>query len=150
MGRGRGDEIEPLEVSLRLWHLLVTPDVAIPTQRIYRRFSASADPGQGLTPHRADVKLLLCALKDQHVARVSELLFNALEPTVEALYPVVRRVKAALQTLRTRNRPCVSGSGSTVFALMTSREEARAVADALLSQEPGWRLFVASTTVRGA
>ena len=147
VGRGRGDEIEPLEVSVRLWHLLVTPDVAIPTQRIYKGFSSSTGPGQGLTPPQPDVKLLFRALKDQHVTRVSELLFNALEPTVEALYPVIRRVKATLETLRVRSRPCVSGSGSTVFALMASREEASAMADTLLSREPRWRVFVASTSV---
>lgn len=145
LGRGRGDEIEPVPLDRRLWHLLVTPEVAIPTAQVYRAFDALENPGQSLTAPGPDVTLLVHALRDQEAAVVSGHLFNALEPTVEALYPIVRTVKSALQALGTVGTPCLSGSGSTVFALADSEETARRAAGELARRQPGWRVWVVAT-----
>ncbi len=136
LGRGRGDELEPLEIQLQLWHLLVFPTFPIPTKAVYEAYRLTA-PGP-------DVKLLLRALRDNHVPGTCNLLFNALEPTVEALYPAIRHVKAALKRARLSN-PIVSGSGSTVMALCVSEQEAQEAAQLLQREEPGWQLFVTRT-----
>lgn len=137
LGRGRGDILTPLEATSRFWHLLVTPDFAIPTKAIYQAFSLTA-PGP-------DVKLILCALRQKNAAQVRDLLFNALEPTVEELYPAIRHVKAAIEKKGGLKRPLVSGSGSTVMALCSDRAEAQAAAQRLVSEFPSWRVFVSQT-----
>lgn len=137
LGRGRGDEIEPQPFSARMWHLLVAPGFAIPTKEVYRAFV--------LTPHRADVTLLLRALKDNEVLTARDFLFNALEPTVEALYPMIRRVKEILQECGAAN-PLVSGSGSTVMAVCASDQEGKRVLEALKGRANlGWRTFLVAT-----
>ena len=141
LGKGRGDQIEPVSEGTRVWHLLVTPDFAIPTKEVYQAFS----PSPGLTGSGPDVTLLLRALKDNQSFRVREFLFNALEPTVEALYPAIRDVKAVVQMPGGLVRPCVSGSGSTVFAVCDSEAQGRAAADQIHRQEPGWRVAVVAT-----
>ncbi len=139
LGTGRGDEIEPLDLNTRLWHLLVSPSFTVPTKAVYQAFS--------LTGPGPDVKLLYRALRDNHVGEVRDLLFNALEPTVEALYPAIRDVKAVIQTEAKISKPMVSGTGSTVMAVCVSHEEATAAAEVLKRQNPQWQLLVAATKV---
>lgn len=136
LGRGRGEELERVTFPATLWHLLVYPNVPILTRTVYQAFA--------LTAPRADVTLICRALKENQVRQVEELLFNALEPAVETLYPVVRDVKATIQRV-THSRPLVSGSGSTVLALCATEQEAQAVAQRLRERETGWQLFVAAT-----
>ncbi len=136
IGRGRGDEVAPLHLRAKLWHLLVTPDFPIPTKAVYG--------GHRLTPRRPDVTLLLRALGGSEIRRVRDFLFNALEPTVEALYPAIRGVKAALRGAGAVS-PCVSGSGSSVFSLCDSRAEGERFAQMLKRAQPDWRVWVVCT-----
>lgn len=145
LGRGRGDEIEPMPFSARIWHLLVTPDVACPTAHVYNAWPLPAGSPHPLTGPKPDATLLLRALREQRVAKVNRLLFNALEPTVEALYPAIQAVKAALRAVSDEWRPCISGSGSTVFSVVDSRDEAETAARRLSADWPQWRLFSVST-----
>ena len=144
LGKGRGDELESLDARPHLWHLLVFPGFPIPTKQVYQAYRPSTELRAGLTHPKPDVRLLIRALRDNHVPGMSDLLFNALEPTVEVLYPALRHVKATLRRVGL-TRPMVSGSGSTVMALCASKEEAAAAAQILGEQEPGWRLMVVGT-----
>ncbi len=138
LGTGRGDQIQPLDLKVQLWHLLVYPRFPVPTKAVYQAFA--------LTPPGPDVRLLTNALREKtQVREVNDLLFNSLEPTVEALYPVIRHVKATIQSQGGLARPLVSGSGSTVMALCASEEQAQAAVRSLQSEEREWQLFVAST-----
>ena len=138
LGTGRGDEIQPLDLEARFWHLLVYPRFPIPTKGVYQAFT--------LTPLGPDVRLLTNALREKTQVRdVNDLLFNSLEPTVEALYPAIRHVKATMQSRGGLVRPMVSGSGSTVMALCGSEEEAQTALKALQSEGQEWQFFLAST-----
>ena len=156
LGTGRGDEIQPLDFQPDLWHLLVAPGFPISTKEVYQAFVLTASGG--------DVKLLQAALKSNDFVRIRSLLFNALEPTVEALYPAIGDVKAAIQTAEGISCPMVSGSGSTVMALYLSQRQAEAAAERISArmkdksarrkdgfansfgeQEPGWQVFVVKT-----
>jgi 4-diphosphocytidyl-2-C-methyl-D-erythritol kinase len=146
LGRGRGDELEPWDVGpVTLWHLLVSPGFPIPTRSVYEAFDRLTTGEPPLTGLGPDVTLLHYALRENDVSRIGDLLFNALEPTVEALYPIVRRVKTVMQRQTGIMRPMVSGSGSTVMALCTSQAEAMASAEILHREESGWRVWVSST-----
>jgi len=140
LGTGRGDLIQPLALKARLWHLLVYPRFLVPTKAVYQAFT--------LTPQNPDVRLLTETLREKtQVREINDLLFNSLEPTVEALYPAIRHVKAAIQSQGGCARPMVSGSGSTVMAVCASEEEAQSALRSMQSQAPEWQFFLASTRV---
>ena len=145
LGRDRGDRIEPLPLAARLWHLLVTPDFQVPTKEVYGVYRASSGLRAGLPPSIPDVRLLLRALEDGEIGQARGLLFNTLDPTVEALYPAIRVVKTVMETAGGLVRPCVSGSGSTVFSVCESEAEARTAAERIRRQKPGWTVTVAKT-----
>lgn len=136
LGRDRGDRIEPIPAGQRLFHLLVTPDFPIPTQEVY---SALVPPSRN-----PDIAPILQALSSGQAPRVRSFLYNALEPTVEQLYPKIRRVKSEMESAGLE-KPMVSGSGSTVFALCDSEAQARSSAEVLRKKQPSWRVNVAST-----
>ncbi|MBI1953286.1 MAG: 4-(cytidine 5'-diphospho)-2-C-methyl-D-erythritol kinase [Candidatus Omnitrophica bacterium] len=137
LGRGRGDEIKALPWKARLWHLIVFPRFAVPTRSVYQAFA--------LTAPAPDARLLFCALKEKRLSQVRDHLFNALEPTVEALYPAIRDVKSAVERKGGLPHPMVSGSGSTVFALGRSRRECLAAAGKLAPKASGWQVLVCAT-----
>lgn len=136
LGRGRGDEIEPLQAGGCLWHLLVTPDFPVPTKEVYGAFRLPAEP--------REAEPLLQALRNGTVSSARELLYNALEPVVEGLYPRIRRVKSEMEAAGLE-KPMVSGSGSTVFALCDSKDQARSAGEAIRKRNPAWRIFVTAT-----
>lgn len=146
LGRGRGDEIEPLGITTRVWHLLVSPGFPIPTKVVYEAFRHPTGQA-GLTGARPDVTLLTRALRDNHVARLRDLVFNALEPTVEALYPKIRFVKSVLKEHCGLKAVLVSGSGSTVMGLCPTADEAERIKQTLEAQGSSWQIFVAATQV---
>ncbi len=140
LGRGRGDEIEPQDLSAALWNVLVTPDFPIPTQAVYKAFRLTS-PEKTPAP-------LLAALRSGDISTLRDLLYNALEPVVEGLYPAVLQVKSEMRSAGLKN-PMVSGSGSTVFALCELKEEAEGAAKHLRSEHPKWRVFTVSTASSG-
>lgn len=137
LGRGRGECLEPVPAPAHLWHLLVFPGFPVPTKSVYQAFA--------LTHRGPDVRLLIRALRDSDVPKIVDLLFNALEPTVEKLYPALQEVKAIFKEQAGLARPMVSGSGSTVMALCASRAEAEEAAQLLHREKPNWQMFVAAT-----
>lgn len=137
VGRDRGDQIEPLPLRAQLWHLLVTPDFPIPTKEVYQAFTLT-----GSTP---DATLLFQALEQPQISKLRGLLFNSLEPAVESLYPAIRRVKADIEQVAGLSHPMVSGSGSSVFALCDSKEEAESAAEKLRKQRPTWQVHAVQT-----
>ena len=146
IGTEKGDRIKPISLNSRLWHLLVYPEFPVPTQSVYGALQAPLEPKPRLTGLEPDVTLLVEALRnDQQVLKIRDLLFNALEPTVEALYPALRQVKDTIQTKAGIPRPLVSGSGSTVMAVCGSREESERAATIVRREAPDWRVFVVST-----
>jgi 4-diphosphocytidyl-2-C-methyl-D-erythritol kinase len=137
LGRGRGDEIRPLPWKVRLWHLIVFPGLRVPTRSVYEAFT--------LTAPAPDARLLFCALKEKRLSQARDHLFNALEPTVEALYPAIGDVKSAVEREGGLPHPLVSGSGSTVFALGKSRQECLAAARKLGPRACEWQVLVCAT-----
>lgn len=138
LGKGRGDEIEPLGAGPAFWYLLVTPDFQIPTKAIY-----GAWVPRGGNP---EVAPILQALANGQAPQIRSFLYNALEPMVERLYPEIKWVKSEIETTGLE-KPMVSGSGSTVFALCKSKEEAESAAKKLRSQQPAWRVWAVSTAL---
>ncbi len=144
-GRGRGDEIVPAQPPRRpLWHVLVNPGLPVLTQEVYAQFDRL--PPAALTPSAADGTLLARLVQAGDPGPVAGCLANALEPAIEASYPAIRALKAALSSAGARG-VLVSGSGPTTYGLADDEVHARAIAARLRRDRPDWTTHVARTAL---
>lgn len=155
-GQVRGDKITPLKSidGVRLWHILIVPDIKVSTAVIYKRWDEylkSRTRRVTLTRPKYDVKILTLALKNKDFALINQTLFNSLEQITIRLYPQVRRIKENLRHLGLKSI-LMSGSGPAVFSIVSSRKEAVSVCRQLETEHKSWQVFVARTaksTARG-
>lgn len=126
-GTGIGEILTPLEAGQPLpWLVLVYPNTFISTRDIFGHFElpAPAEVADNLT--RLD-HLITCLQQAKPLAQWAPFLFNRLEKPVTALS---RPVQEALSDLKKAGAEValMSGSGSTVFALMQDEPSARRLA----------------------
>jgi 4-diphosphocytidyl-2-C-methyl-D-erythritol kinase len=123
---GRGEVVTPVPIGRPLDLVLVKPPQGLSTADVYRRVKVPAKPADGSAARQAlsagDVEALGRAMHN----RLQEPAFE-LSPSVADSYQRVLSVGAAGALL--------SGSGSCLFALCRSPEEARRVHDDL---SRGW------------
>lgn len=132
-GRGRGEILEPLEALPAFWVLLVAPPVAVSTAWAYKNYNKL-----GLTKTEKCRKLPssnILQLTDTELAAVCQ---NDLEAAVFEEYPALAKIKAQLQNSGARVAS-MTGSGSAMFGLFHTRQEAEAQA----KQFEGCSTFVA-------
>lgn len=117
IGRGRGDELEPVPPWPGLAAALALPKRPLATARVY----AAARPGQGGPP----VEGAAAALAARNLEALGDLMHNALtEPAVE-LAPEIGDALGAAE--RAGLPALMSGSGPTVFALSDDAERLNAL-----------------------
>lgn len=146
LGRGRGDEITPWPAPpAPLWHLLVNPGVPLLTRAVYETYDRLTSTSR-LTPPSLDVTLLLRSVQAGDPAAVAGQLVNALEPAIDASYPAIRLVKAALAGAGALG-VLVSGSGPTTFGLAAGETQARAMEARIRRGHPDWLVVTARTAL---
>jgi 4-diphosphocytidyl-2-C-methyl-D-erythritol kinase len=143
----RGDRIKVLELPVELWHVIVVPRIKVFSSLIYKKWDESRKnrgsvrhlwgfknnkslkhhKGTGLTNRQSIIKILKAALLKKDPLKLSELLFNSLEQVSSAIYPVIRRTRLAFADAGLK-AISMSGSGSAMFGLVSSRKEAYGVA----------------------
>jgi len=129
---GRGEKVTELQTGRSLDILLVKPDVSISTAWAYDSFETR------LTKKAVDIKLFCQALDRKNFAFLRDSVFNDLEDLVVEKYPVVGAIKrrlvenGALFSL-------MSGSGSAVFGVFQTKEEAVRASGTLKGE---WRRVV--------
>lgn len=141
-GRGRGEKIIPIKSlnRLKLWHILVVPKVIVPTAVVYRNW----DKLKGiLTIPEYDVKILSLALKRKDFSLVERAIFNGLEQVTIKLYPEVGRIKECLIRAGAK-KILMSGSGSALFGIFSSRKEALSLCKQL-KKIKSLRVFICRT-----
>ncbi len=143
-GTHRGDEIKVLRLPVKFWHIIVAPRIKILSSSVYKGWDRRHKRGTGLTNQRLIIRILKSALLKKDILLLSRLLLNSLEEVSAAIYPAVRRVRTALSDLGLE-AISMSGSGSAVFGLVSSRKEAYAVARQLKAKSGDWDVFVART-----
>ena len=136
IGRGRGDELEPLCCPSVLSLVLVKPPVTVSTAWAYRQLDAA------LTDNADATTILARHLEAGDVEGLGKACFNDFEAVMLAHFPVLRTLKKALA------RPGVcgvslSGSGPTMYALCRSDDVAQEVAQTM--RNPGWQVWVCRT-----
>ena len=139
----RGERIKVLRLPVKLWHVIVVPRVKILSSLIYKKWDESGK-GVAMRNHQSIIRILKSALLKKDILLLSKLLFNSLEEVSSAMYPVIRKVRFALSDLGLK-AISMSGSGSAVFGLVSSRKEAYAIARQLKTKLDNWDVFVANT-----
>lgn len=102
------------------WLVVVNPGFSTSTRDIFERYRS------GLTSPPDSYNTIYSALMTGDVRRAAANLFNSLEATVFAKYPLARMLAEELRGAGALGA-MVSGSGSSLFALAESEAQARAV-----------------------
>lgn len=141
-GQGRGERLAPLTPPARPLDLvLVLPGFACPTGQVYGALGPFL-PGQGGPPAR-DATPLCEALTRGDASGVAAHAWNRLELPAEACFPRLRELREELAALPGVLTARLSGSGSTLWALAGSPDDAARAARDL--QARGLRAAVTRT-----
>ncbi len=119
MGEGRGERVSPLAQAPPLPLVLANPGTPLSTAEVYRRYDAAG----GGEPPRGGAEAMGEALRAGDARRVASLLFNSLQPAACSLVPAVGALLEHALWAGARGA-LVSGSGPTVFALVSDQGEA--------------------------
>ncbi len=125
--KGKGDRLTPLNLMSRFWVVLVDPGIAVSTAKIFNGLSLD------LTNKKNDVKLLNQALKKADIKTIGRCLFNRLESVTFKKYKCLAKIKKMMSALGVR-AVLMSGSGSVIFGIVESREEAMRIKSKLLDK----------------
>jgi 4-diphosphocytidyl-2-C-methyl-D-erythritol kinase len=119
---GIGEKLQKLPRGNPLWFLLLLKDQGTDTKKVYQALSRSGRP-LSLTKERRIAKILRSFLDRKRVWEAATLARNDLEIPAFRLMPSIPKAAAVLKN---PGAPFVlmSGSGATVFAAFSSREEA--------------------------
>lgn len=126
---GIGERLQPVPALPPLWLLLVNPGVAVSTAAVFAArtgaFASVAEP-----------RLPPLGLQDfvGWLGRRS----NDLEAPASRLAPTIAEVLSALRELPACLLARMSGSGATCFGLFENEPAARAAAESVALQQPGW------------
>ena len=144
-GEGIGEKLTPVS-SKGPWPFLVLvyPNTVVPTKGVFARLNLPSKKSILTNISNLDklVEYLRCAAP---LTEWKDLLFNRLE---ECVVPFTNSVRNALLTLKTNtDAVLMSGSGSTVFALVETEKDAKNLIQKVESQE---RTVVLTTFYRSS
>lgn len=116
---GIGDKLKPLKGVKPAWFLLINPRFPVPTPGVYKKLRFPLTNKQKINK----IKQLLSSgsSPDNWGIRI----FNRLEDAVLPYYGAIREIKDKVG--RMGCRCLMSGSGSTVFALVTSESQGKRI-----------------------
>lgn len=134
LATGIGDRLETIEVNPKLWLLLITPDIPISTAWAYRRLR------MGLTNKHINITIPSCI---DHLSEIIAMLSNDLEKVAIPRYPIIQKIKDELIHKGAKGS-LMSGSGSTVFGIFFSEDEAKK-AHSRLQTNSDWQVNICHT-----
>lgn len=144
-GEGIGEKLTAIPTDGKLPHLvLVYPNTVMPTKNVFKRINLP-DEKKCLTSISNLDKLIMCLRCSSPLADWKKLLFNRLEEGVVPFTESVQKLLTDMKSL-TNGGVMMSGSGSTVFALVETEAEAKALATKL---QTGERTVFVTTFYRG-
>src|SRR5262249_13636682 len=115
---GRGEVVTPAPVGRKLWFALVCPPFGLSTAEVYGHAQVPARPRAGAA--------IRDALAAGRVEEVGRLLHNRLQEAATAVRPELAEYQRRLEQLGPAGA-CLSGSGSTLFAVGRDRRDAARV-----------------------
>ncbi len=144
VGTGKGDSLKPLRPSKPIWHILVNPRKGLSTKEIYGLWDATNRGKISLTQALADVRILHHSIRQNNFILLSKSLHNDLEDSARAKNGTIVKINELLTTYGATGM-LMSGSGPTVFAVMSSRKEAMELSSRLVRLKGNWQFFTART-----
>ena len=151
LGRGRGEILKKLpKPKQRLWHVLVKPPFGISTKEAYAGLAPPVlrpsfnSERAGLTPKKTDARMLIHSIHRGDLGALSKLLKNSLEVVLNKRVKTILEIKKMLLKMGASGA-LLSGSGSCVFGLFSTKEKASKAAGCLKKAHRNWKVFVAST-----
>ena len=118
---GIGDRLTPLPVKRKQWYILINPGFPVSTPWVYG-------------------KLQFPLTKRQENTKITKL-FNRLEEVVLPCYPAIRGINDILAAKGVS--AMMSGSGASVFGLLSGQQEGKALQTALKKHR--WKTWVVHT-----
>ena len=115
LATGIGDRLEKIEITPKLWLLLITPGIQVSTAWAYSNLRME------LTSRPINTTISNCI---NHLTEIISLLSNDLEKVVIPRYPIVKNIKEELLNKGAQGS-LMSGSGSTVYGIFSSEDEAK-------------------------
>jgi len=122
MAWGIGDKLQKVPCTRRLGFLLLVTDQGLNTKKVYQALAWTGRP-LSLTKEKRIARILRSFLEKKRVREASEFARNDLESPAFRLMPAIPRAIVALKDLGAPFA-LMSGSGATVFAAFSNREEA--------------------------
>jgi 4-diphosphocytidyl-2-C-methyl-D-erythritol kinase len=119
---GRGEKVTPYKIT-RSYHLLIVNPL-IPISSAWAYTSYDSLNRIELTKKQIDIKLFCYTFNTKGITFLEKILENDLEKAVIKKYPVVKEIKNRLLA-NGAVISAMSGSGSTVFGVFKSKEEAQ-------------------------
>jgi len=115
---GRGEVVEPLDLAWEFWAVVIKPKESLSTAAVYREFQESDSRPFGRARALAE------KLPGAKPSQIVQELHNDLEPAAWRLCPPLGRLKAGLEC-RLNTKVLLSGSGSALYAIFDSEDQAR-------------------------
>jgi len=124
VGRRRGDQIKPVAIKPRLWHVLIVPCLKIYSREVFTALNLQ------LTKRTGNVNILIRSLQYNNINNVQRLLSNDLESGIFTTCPKLLKIKNRIS--RITGRPVAfSGSGPSMFVITQGPKEAAGIHQAL-------------------
>lgn len=124
--KGRGEIVFPLQINCQPHYLLVCPDILVPTKNIYQNLK------KYLTKPSYYVSEIINELIRGDINKTRGFLHNSLEPIALRLYPKLKSVYKQLKEASPEG-VLLSGSGSSIFVMCSSKKEVKQLANRLHS-----------------
>ncbi|MDD3374568.1 MAG: 4-(cytidine 5'-diphospho)-2-C-methyl-D-erythritol kinase [Candidatus Omnitrophica bacterium] len=118
LGVERGDCIKNVNLSNKMWHILIIPGIKVYSQEVFRAFKMK------LTKRKDNATILTRALREGAYQKVSQLLLNDLEAAIVHAHPQLLKIKNNIEYMTGLNM-CFSGSGPSIFGIVESEKEAK-------------------------
>ncbi|MBI3306525.1 MAG: 4-(cytidine 5'-diphospho)-2-C-methyl-D-erythritol kinase [Candidatus Omnitrophica bacterium] len=142
-GRGRGDIIGRRPSKRRWWFLLVLDNKGLSTKKVYQNLPHRL-PAASLTKANPAVTILCNFLDRGNVIQAGLLLQNDLEASAFQIRPSIEKRINRFQSLGIQTAR-MSGSGPTIFAILSSRREVESLSRKLKFHKPPGRIIVCHT-----
>lgn len=118
--RGIGEKMEPINIKNDYWVLIVKPKQGCSTKEVFKLSDANKRK-------HVDIDSIVKALEEGDDELLANSLDNYLEDAAIQLVPEIQVIKDKLKDMGLKI-VCMTGSGSTVFALSTNKKELKKAA----------------------
>jgi len=121
IGTERGDRIRGVKIGVKIWHIVVTPRLKVYSGEVFRALKRE------LTKISGNANILTRELRKNDLRKASHFLSNDLEAAIVRVHPQLRIIKNNIKRI-TGLDVCFSGSGPSIFGLVSTQRQAQAMA----------------------